>query len=190
MPAAVRPAKIFLAPLLAFAEITEPRSMKQFATARPSSEVVVAAHRLGPGIDVAVVVALAASALAPLVAQVFPMPVLVIALLIGITSNRIASRSAFAPGLTWCVKGLLRVAISLLGVRIAFGDIADLGLSTALLVTAAITLTLISGVWLARIFRLGVGYGALAGAAAPRVAHPWRLRPQWWCRTTRERASM
>jgi uncharacterized integral membrane protein (TIGR00698 family) len=95
----------------------------------------------------------------------YKLPAIVIALIVGIALNGLATRPAIEPGLTWCVKKLLRVAIGLLGVRIALSDIIGLGLSTALLVIAAMALTLASGVWFARFFRVGEGYGALAGAA-------------------------
>jgi uncharacterized integral membrane protein (TIGR00698 family) len=124
-----------------------------------------AALRLGPGIALAVAVAIAAVASAPLVARVVPIPAMVIALLLGIALNGIASQKTFEPGLAWCVKKLLRIAIALLGVRIALGDIADLGVSVALLVVVAMALTIAAGFWLARLFQLDAGYGALAGAA-------------------------
>jgi uncharacterized integral membrane protein (TIGR00698 family) len=52
-----------------------------------------------------------------------------------------------------------------MGLRIALADIADLGLLTALLVVAAMGLTIGVGLALARIFKLGDGYGVLAGVA-------------------------
>jgi uncharacterized integral membrane protein (TIGR00698 family) len=130
-------------------------------------------RRLGPGMALAAVVALVSYAAEPVVANVvtsasgysYRVPAIVIALVIGIALNGVASRHAFEPGLTWCVKKLLRVAIGLLGVRVALSDIVDLGLSTALLVIGAMASTLVIGIWLARALRVGDGYGALAGAA-------------------------
>jgi uncharacterized integral membrane protein (TIGR00698 family) len=125
----------------------------------------MAGRRLAPGIALALAVAVAATLAAPVVAAMFPIPAMVLALLMGIALNGIASQRTFEPGLTWCVKKLLRIAIGLLGIRIALGDIVDLGLSVALLVVAAMVLTVASGFWLARFFHLDLGYGALAGAA-------------------------
>jgi uncharacterized integral membrane protein (TIGR00698 family) len=104
-------------------------------------------------------------AAAPLVTTVLPIPAMVIALLLGIALNGVASQKAFEPGLAWCVKKLLRIAIGLLGIRIAIGDIVDLGVAVALLVVTAMVLTVAAGFWLARFFQLDLGYGALAGAA-------------------------
>jgi uncharacterized integral membrane protein (TIGR00698 family) len=130
-------------------------------------------RRLGPGVALSVAVAVAAYVAEPLFAGAlnavtgwtYKLPAIVIALLIGIALNGVASRPAFEPGLTWCVKKLLRIAIGLLGIRIALADIVDLGLATALLVIAAMAVTVATGVWLARLFQVGDGYGALAGAA-------------------------
>jgi uncharacterized integral membrane protein (TIGR00698 family) len=130
-------------------------------------------RRLGPGIALSVAVALAAYLSEPLIAAAikaatgwtYKLPAIVIALIIGIALNPIAAKPAFEPGMTWCVKKLLRIAIGLLGVRIALSDIVDLGVGTAFLVVLAMVVTVASGFWLAKLFQVSEGYGALAGAA-------------------------
>lgn len=57
----------------------------------------------------------------------------------------------------------MRVAVALLGLRIAFGDIAFLGLSMAALVIVSMAATIASGFLLARLFGQTPAYGALAG---------------------------
>ena len=52
----------------------------------------------------------------------------------------------------------------MLGLRIALGEIVALGLTTAILVLAAMATTLGVGFLLARLFALERAYGALAGA--------------------------
>jgi uncharacterized integral membrane protein (TIGR00698 family) len=135
------------------------------SAAKAPDTPLTAVRRLAPGTALAGAVAVAAMAAAPLVATVLPIPAMVIALLLGIALNGVASQKAFEPGLAWCVKKLLRIAIGLLGIRIALGDIVGLGLAVALLVVAAMVLTVAAGLWLARFFQLDLGYGALAGAA-------------------------
>jgi uncharacterized integral membrane protein (TIGR00698 family) len=130
-------------------------------------------RRLGPGVALSVGVAAISYFAEPLVADAirtvsgwtYKLPAIVIALVIGIALNGLAQRAVFEAGMTWCVKKLLRIAIGLLGVRIALSDIVDLGLSTALLVVVSMAVTIAAGVWLARLFQVGDGYGALAGAA-------------------------
>jgi uncharacterized integral membrane protein (TIGR00698 family) len=130
-------------------------------------------RRLGPGVALSVAVALVAYLAEPLFASAlkavtgwsYKLPAIVIALIIGIALNGIAARPAFEPGMTWCVKKLLRIAIGLLGVRIALSDIVDLGIGAAFLVVLAMVLTVAAGFWFAKLFQVGEGYGALAGAA-------------------------
>ena len=93
------------------------------------------------------------------------LPGMVIALIIGIMLHGLAARPLFEPGLTFAVKKLLRWAIGLLGLRIAFGDILGLGLGTLVVVVASMAATIAAGIWLARRFGVADGYGALAGAS-------------------------
>jgi uncharacterized integral membrane protein (TIGR00698 family) len=122
----------------------------------------------GPGVALSAAVAVAAVLAEPLMKKLtggFSLPAMVIALFIGIALNRFASDPRFQPGITWCVKKLLRIAIGLLGLRIALGDILGLGLGTIILVVAAMALTIVSAIWFARLLGQPDGYGALAGAA-------------------------
>lgn len=119
--------------------------------------------RLAPGIAFSAAVAVAAVLSAPLVATVFPIPTMVIALIIGIALNAFAAKPQFQPGITFCVKTLLRWAVALLGLRIALSEIVALGLGTALLVVLSMAVTVLAGFLLARAFGQSKYYGALAG---------------------------
>jgi uncharacterized integral membrane protein (TIGR00698 family) len=119
---------------------------------------------LTPGLVLSAAVAIAAYAGAPLVAEIFPIPAMVIALIIGIVLNRVAARPAFPPGIVFCVKTLLRWAVALLGLRIALGEIIALGLGTALIVVLSMAVTIVAGFFIARAFGQTDYYGALAGA--------------------------
>jgi len=119
---------------------------------------------LAPGIALAAAVAAAAVMVAPLVARIFPLPAMVIALLIGIALNAVAERPVFREGIEFCVKTLLRWAVALLGLRIALGDILALGVSTMVIVVLSMAATLASGIFLARLLGQNDCYGALAGA--------------------------
>jgi uncharacterized integral membrane protein (TIGR00698 family) len=142
-------------------------------TLNPAERAQLIARRLGPGIALSLAVAVVSYAAEPAIAAglraafgwSYKLPAIVIALVIGIALNGFVAGSLFEAGMTWCVKRLLRIAIGLLGVRIAISDIVDLGLSTAFLVVAAMAVTVATGIWLARVFQVGDGYGALAGAA-------------------------
>jgi uncharacterized integral membrane protein (TIGR00698 family) len=127
------------------------------------------ARPLLPGIALASAVSIAAVFLEPLVRSAtggrLALPGMVIALVIGIVLHSLAAKPVFEPGLTFAVKRVLRWAIGLLGLRVAFGDILGLGVSTLLLILVSMAATIASGIWLARRFSVHDGYGALAGAA-------------------------
>jgi uncharacterized integral membrane protein (TIGR00698 family) len=125
---------------------------------------VATVRRLLPGLLLSSLVAAAAVNIAPLLAGVLPIPAMVIALIIGIALNLLARRPSFQPGIVFCLKTVLRWAVALLGLRIALGDIAALGLTAASLTIVAMAGTLVAGFLLARVFALEPGYGALAGA--------------------------
>lgn len=138
--------------------------MTNIPAAAPVARFGAVARSLGPGIALSVTVAIAAVVSAPLVARVAPIPAMVIALLIGIALNPLASRPTFQPGMTFCVKKLLRWAVALLGLRIALGEIIALGLPTAFLIVLSMAVTVVSGFAFARFFGQAEGYGALVGA--------------------------
>jgi uncharacterized integral membrane protein (TIGR00698 family) len=130
----------------------------------PLGRAAIVLRRFAPGLALSAAVAVVAVAAAPLVARLAPIPAMVIALIIGIALNPIAKRSAFQPGIVFCVKTLLRWAVALLGLRIALDEIAALGLGTAVVVVLSMAITIISGFLLARAFGQSDHYGALAGA--------------------------
>ena len=133
-------------------------------SAAPLGRAAIVLRRLAPGIALSAAVAVAAVAAAPLVARLAPIPAMVLALIIGIALSPIARRSAFQPGIEFCVKTLLRWAVALLGLRIALGEIAALGLATAVIVVLGMVVTVVAGFLLARALGQSESYGALAGA--------------------------
>jgi uncharacterized integral membrane protein (TIGR00698 family) len=122
-----------------------------------------------PGLLLASGVAIAAVLIEPLLKSAsggrLALPAMVIALVIGIMLNGVAQRPAFGEGITYAVKTLLRYAIALLGVKIAFSDLVIMGGRTAILVVLAMAATIATGFALARLLKLDAGLGALAGAA-------------------------
>jgi uncharacterized integral membrane protein (TIGR00698 family) len=116
-----------------------------------------------PGLGLSAAVAAAGYIAAPYVARVAPIPNIVIALVIGIALNPIAVRPSVQPGMAFCVRTILRWAVALLGLRVAVGEIAALGWSTALLVVIAMAATIVSGFAFARWSGRDAGFGALVG---------------------------
>lgn len=120
---------------------------------------------LVPGIALSAAVAAAAYFGSSLLAAFAAIPAMVIALLVGIPLNPIASGPLFKPGIHFCVRVILRWAVALLGLRIALSDIAALGPQTALIVLASMTITIAFGLLIARWTSQQQGFGALAGVA-------------------------
>ena len=118
-----------------------------------------------PGVLLSASVAVAAFFLAPWVAKALPIPAMVLALVIGIALNPLASQARFKPGMAFCVRTLLRWAVALLGLRVALHDIAALGLGTGVLIVVSMILTLLSGFLFARMSGRSAGFGALVGSA-------------------------
>ena len=135
-------------------------SAENLQALRPS---VAMAAALAPGILLSALVAAIGYIAAPFVAKAVPIPSMVIALVVGIALNPLAARPAVQPGMNFCVKTLLRWAVALLGLRVGLGEIAALGLQTALLVIVAMAVTVVSGFVFARWYGRSPGFGALVG---------------------------
>jgi uncharacterized integral membrane protein (TIGR00698 family) len=123
------------------------------------------AIEFAPGVALSAVVAGAAYLAAPYVARAVPIPAMVLALVIGIALNPLASQPSVQPGMAFCVRTLLRWAVALLGLRVALSDIAALGLATGVLIVLAMIVTLWAGFFFARVSGRQPGFGALVGSA-------------------------
>jgi uncharacterized integral membrane protein (TIGR00698 family) len=147
--------------------------MDTSAAAAPAPRLGAFALSLAPGLLLAAAVAFAADRVGGWEASFsqgwFGRPVAiappVIALLIGIALHGAAARPQFIPGSSFAIKRVLRWAIALFGLNIAFSDIRGLGVSSAAMVVVSMIATLAAGLLFARLLRLGDAFGALAGAA-------------------------
>jgi uncharacterized integral membrane protein (TIGR00698 family) len=105
----------------------------------------------------------AAQLSAPYFGKLVPIPPIVIALVIGMALNPLAGHPTIKPGMAFCMRVVLRWAVALLGLRVALGDIAALGLLTCVLVIVAMIVTVVSGFAFARWSGRPDGFGALIG---------------------------
>lgn len=87
------------------------------------------------------------------------------ALLLGMAFNRISDYDEFAPGLDFCAKSVLRVGVALLGARITFTQISELGVRPVLVVACVVVATIGFSVLLARSFKLNRLSGLICGVA-------------------------
>jgi uncharacterized integral membrane protein (TIGR00698 family) len=114
-----------------------------------------------PGVLVCAVIALAATFLS----EHYGGPQLLYALLIGLSLHFLSTNPGINSGINLCAKTVLRLGVTLLGVRITVSQVVDLGLNTALLVVAAVTFTIALGLVLARWLNRPANEGLLSGAA-------------------------
>lgn len=115
-----------------------------------------------PGLAMAVVLTGAAT----WVGQIFHIPVAPLALIAGfLIAAPLAGRIELTPGMKIAERPLLRAGVALLGLRIALGDIAGLGLQTLMLVLGCVALTLALGSGVGRLFGLPRGFAVLSASA-------------------------
>src|ERR1035438_5130674 len=120
-----------------------------------------AGSAIAPGVAATLIVALAATYLS----DHYPAPPVIFALLLGMALNQLSAEARYAPGINVSARTLLRISVALLGLRITFGQIGELGWSTAAMVIVTVPLTIGFGWLLAKTLKLDGRYGVLSGGA-------------------------
>ncbi len=120
-----------------------------------------AGGKVGPGVASTLIVALAATYLS----DHYHAPPVIFALLLGMALNALSSEARYAPGINLSARTLLRISVALLGLRITFGQIGELGWSTAAMVVITVPLTIGFGWSLAKMLKIDGRYGILSGGA-------------------------
>ena len=92
-------------------------------------------------------------------------PQLMYALLIGLAFHFLMRKPGFKPGVDFCGRAVLRVGVALLGARITVGQVAKLGIDTALVIVAAVGLTIGAGLLLGHWLKRPRSEGLLSGGA-------------------------
>ena len=135
--------------------------MKRFEAQR--DRVVANARVIFPGLVLSATIALAAAYLS----EHYGGPAMLFALLLGIAFNYLSESTTTGPGIRFSSRNILRIGIALLGARITWGEVQDLGLETAGLVIGGVVITLTIGTVIARMLKLPRDFAILsAGAVA------------------------
>ena len=92
-------------------------------------------------------------------------PVMLFALLLGMAFNFLHVESSCKAGVDFCAKFVLRLGVGLLGIRIALDDIAQIGLSGALLLVGLIAATIATGFIAAPLLNRQWRFALLTGGA-------------------------
>lgn len=92
-------------------------------------------------------------------------PVMVFALLLGMSVNFLYENEPCVPGIDFASSTVLRFGVVLLGANILLSDVLSLGWPTVLLVVAGVAGTIAFGAAVARALRLDHRFGLLSGGA-------------------------
>ncbi len=114
-----------------------------------------------PGLAMTVIAALAAAWLS----DHYGAPRMLMGLLIGLAFNFANADTRLHPGLGFASKTLLRWGIVVTGLQVTVWQIIDLGWASFTWIAAMVAIVTATGAVAARVFRLGAGFGVLAGGA-------------------------
>jgi uncharacterized integral membrane protein (TIGR00698 family) len=114
-----------------------------------------------PGLLMTGVAALAAAYLS----EHYGAPLMLMGLLIGLAFNFANADVRLHAGLGLASKSLLRWGIVLAGAQVTYGQIIGLGAASFGAIIIIMAVVILSGIGIARAFRLGTGFGILAGGA-------------------------
>lgn len=114
-----------------------------------------------PGLMVAGLLALAAQFLS----EHYGAPAMLMAILLGIALNFLSEEGPAAPGIAVAARGVLRLGVALLGLRISAEMFAGLGWPVLALILAGVVATIGFGLAVAPWFRATRGFGFLTGGA-------------------------
>ena len=131
------------------------------APARARFPGQAALRKLYPGVLVALTIALASQWLA----QHYGAPVMLFALLFGMTFHFLHQEGRCIPGIEFSSKAILRFGVALLGARITASQILGLGLTPIVTVIVAIGSTILLGALVAKWMGLRTSFGVLSGGA-------------------------
>ncbi|TXH89639.1 MAG: putative sulfate exporter family transporter [Rhodoferax sp.] len=119
------------------------------------------ARTIFPGLMASATVAAAANFLS----QHYGAPVMLFALLLGMSMNFLSQEGICRPGIELAARQLLRAGVALLGLRITYGQIAAMGWSTITMVAGLVVVTILVGVLMARLAGFQAVFGVLTGGA-------------------------
>lgn len=118
-------------------------------------------QQLLPGFIASAMVAAAASFLS----EHYHAPVMLFALLLGMSMNFLSVEGACKPGVEFTAREVLRLGVALLGMRITFSQIAALGWHPVVLVLVAVVATILVAMLAARAMGFQTLFGLLTGGA-------------------------
>ena len=116
---------------------------------------------LMPGFMVCGVIALASSFLS----EHYGGPLLLYALLIGLAMHFLHGNPQVKRGVDFCGRTVLRIGVALLGARITFEQVNQLGVRVGVLIVVSLLLTILVGAWWAKLLGRTREEGLLSGGS-------------------------
>jgi len=113
------------------------------------------------GFLTAMMIALAAQFLA----SHYKVPVMLFALLLGLSFHFVYSDKEVRLGIDLTADFFLKLGVGLLGFRLSFENLQDIGLPSIIAVSITVFLTIIFGIFLAKVFRRDTSFGILSGGS-------------------------
>ena len=92
-------------------------------------------------------------------------PYMVYALVLGMALRSYLYTDTYKGGIDYTGKKLLRIGVALLGARITFGEISDLGGGTVVALVGSVIATIIFGAVMGRVLGVGTRMGVLTGGS-------------------------
>lgn len=126
-----------------------------------AAAALAASRVLLPGFMVATVIALAAT----FISDHYGGPKFLYALLLGVALHFLSEHPKCGAGIDFSAKKLVRFGVALLGAHIAFADVSALGASGIASLAAAVLLTIVVGLVMARLLGQRMEFGLLSGGA-------------------------
>lgn len=114
-----------------------------------------------PGFMVCAVIALAST----FISEHYGGPLLLYALLLGLSFHFLHGNPQTRLGVDFCGRTVLRLGVALLGARITFDQVSQLGLQVGAVIGLSLVLTILAGVWWARLMGLSREEGLLSGGS-------------------------
>ena len=125
------------------------------------TDFVEKTRALWPGVCLAVTLAMAASFLS----MRYGAPAMLMGLLLGLAFHFLMENPRVVSGIEFGATHILRVGVALLGLRITFTDLMELGWLPVLSVCIGVLLTIVFGVLCSRVMGLGSQLGVLTGGS-------------------------
>ncbi|MCA0995011.1 YeiH family protein [Alloyangia pacifica] len=131
------------------------------ATLSDPRRIVARAKILAPGTALAIVLAMAAQFLS----NHYGAPVMLMAILLGIPFHFLSEHENTGPGITFAAKGLLRVGVALLGLRVSLDMVRQIGWGFVLIIALCIAAVILGSILVSRLVGKDRAFGFLTGGS-------------------------